>query len=336
MFLAIAWAAIALASLEVITDVAVHAVTRQQASDAGSLADGRPASPWSDVWIDLLDLPIFLALALLLASRLSSRTLKPLDDLLEATRSLAGSRFDRRVTVPDDDDLAELARSFNAMQASLHDAFERERTFARYAAHELRTPLAAMRVQVERVALGLAPADDVVPSLERHVIRTTELLDALATFGLAGDAADEPRPIHLLVQEAIESTQVARGSRVALEGDVPVARVRHARMVQQLVQNLIDNAIAHGVPPVDVAVEVDGEDLRVVVRDAGTGTNADTNLSRPHTGHGLGLAMVSSVTRALGGTFVTARTTRGFEARVTLPVVVTGTGVPSADRPAAP
>ncbi|BFO54801.1 ATP-binding protein [Acidovorax sacchari] len=153
-----------------------------------------------------------LVLALWLSWWLARRWLAPIGALVHGARRVAGGRLDTRVPVQGDDELARLASTFNDMAEQLANLEASRRQWIGDVAHELRTPLAAMRAEIEAVQDGVRTFDDrTALRLHRQVMRLIQLVgDLRASLDAAGDAtpsAPEPvQPLPLL-SEAVASMQ---------------------------------------------------------------------------------------------------------------------------------
>lgn len=325
LFWALAAAVLLVAGVETLFDLAGE---RLRALDAAP--GGRPAWLPDPLFLDLLDLPLSIGLAFVLAGWLSRRLTRPLRALTHATEQLAGERFPEPLPVPEgDDDLARLARSFNRMSAALRALLERERTLTRYATHELRTPLAALKLQVERAQRQSAAPAATLDAMARNVLRMEEVIGALLQLARTGERDRTPHALADVVEEVFAALPPAVRGRVDLMSLPVDVRITDAALVQRALHNLIDNALAHGAVPVQVHVGRDGGVLALRVRDRGPGVpeGALADLTRPYVratggGTGLGLALVAFVTQTLGGELALRNLNPGFEATLRLPVVV--------------
>jgi signal transduction histidine kinase len=254
--------------------------------------------------------------------------------LTEAADALARQPTAAAVRAPEgDEELARLHGALAALSASMHALLERERSFARYASHELRTPIGALKVQLERVELGSASAAEVLPAVARQVGRIEELIDALLTLARARAQGGRTLALRELLDEALDALADADRDRVYLVEPVPEVAIRDAVLVAQALRNLLDNAVRHGTGPVTVRVEHEDATLVVRVRDMGPGIPA-TELRRladptgrraPRAdGHGLGLTLVALIARALDGRLLLHNTEIGLEASLSLDVVAPG------------
>src|SRR5690606_19370858 len=122
VFLAVALAVLATTMLEGVFDVIVDRFASER------------------LFYDLIDIPLMLGLAAVIAWLVARRIARPLRSLTEATRRVAEQAFPTSLQIPPgNDELAELAASFNAMASAVQGYVERERAFTRYASHELRS-----------------------------------------------------------------------------------------------------------------------------------------------------------------------------------------------------
>jgi len=271
--------------------------------------------------------PLALACALAGGYWLARKALAPVDRMAATAAEITSTRLARRLDEPVlDDELGCLARTFNAMIARLQQSFEEVRRFTADAAHELRTPLAAMRTEAE-VALRSprSPEQDgrVLEDLLEEIERLSRLVAQLLFLSREdmGISVGEFRPVRLddVVRDVGEHMQVAaREKAVTLVVNLPEAcQVSgDADRLRQLFFNLLDNAIKYTQPDGKVTVQggpANGQ-ARVTVADTGIGIPADhlphvfdrfyrVDPSRsPDTdGTGLGLAICRSIAEAHGG-----------------------------------
>ncbi|HZE50492.1 MAG TPA: HAMP domain-containing sensor histidine kinase, partial [Jatrophihabitantaceae bacterium] len=272
------------------------------------------------------------------------RTLRPVAGLrLGAEEITAAGLADQRLPVPDaQDEVQRLAVTLNAMLDRIDTATKRQRTFVGDAAHELRSPLASLRVQLE-VAERLPPEDWTAVVQDSLVdVNRLELLvdDLLATARLdeAGGALRRREMVELdvLVDRTVSGYAQAR---------VPVSAHTAPMIVdgdpdglRRVVVNLIDNAVRHARTGVAVAViagrHTAGQaTVQLEVTDDGPGIPAHErqrvfdrfyrvggSRSRESGGTGLGLPIVRDLVRAHGGTVRLADNQPGLRAIITLPI----------------
>lgn len=270
-----------------------------------------------------------------LAARLVGRRLRDrLADLGAEAESLARLPSLPKVRAQENDpELERLYAAFDAMRDSLTGLLERERSFARYASHELRTPVGALKVQLERVEIGSATASDVLPAVARQTARIEELIDALLALTRTRDQGSRNQQLRALLDETVESLGDAERERVYFIEPIPGVVVREAVLVRQALRNLVDNAVRHGAGPVTVRFEHRDDALTVRVRDMGAGIPGTVlrRLAEPTErrqarldGHGLGLTLVGLIARALGGRLHLHNTDVGLEASIDLRAIVRG------------
>ena len=262
-------------------------------------------------------LPTLLALVGLAAWTITGRALRPVERIRAQVGEISASALHRRVPEPDaDDEVAALARTMNEMLDRLEAATEQRRRFVSDASHELRSPLATIRAQLE---VALAAGDTVEwREVARRVLaeedRLQRLVDDLLVLARTDEVATIEAPVdvdldHLVVQDAER-----HGPIVDVSGVGP-ARVRGDRhRLASVVRNLVDNAVRHARSQVAVAVATEGDEVVLHVDDDGDGvapvdrdrvferfTRLDDARTRHAGGAGLGLAVVRAVVAAHGG-----------------------------------
>lgn len=286
-------------------------------------------------------------LSLLLALLLSYTLMRPVRDLTQAARRLGERDLMQRVRVSGKDELAEMARTFNRMADSLQQAEDSRRALTADIAHELRTPLAVQRANLEAMQDGVYPlsVENLAPVLEQNLL-LTRLVDDLRTLALAesGQLTLErvPTDLTVLVQRLVERFQPqAVGRRIALEyrysseGKIQLSFNLDPQRIEQILSNLISNALRFTPDGGQIVVQlgpadpgkITGNNLRavqVLVRDSGPGIptealprvferfyRADRSRSRSEGGSGLGLAIARQLAEAHGGSLTAANHPQG-------------------------
>lgn len=305
-------------------------------------------------WWSIGGVVVFAVLASALAWWIARRSLRRLDDVSERIATITSDRLDRRIAIGGpQDEVRDLADSFDAMLDRLDEAFAAQRLFAANASHELRTPLASTRTALDVVlAQGRVPTE-LEPAIQRAVAateRSARILDGLLV--LARVQQDESARSRLdhgdlgeLLADAVERVSEAADRRdVHLE----IAReftpvVGDLDLLDQMVSNLVTNAVVHNVPGgtasftavragdrVELVVVNDGPVLDpgqvpqlVEAFHRGTSTRlaqAAAGSSGTTAGLGLGLAIVSQIVARHGGDLrLSARRTGGLVVTVSLP-----------------
>ncbi len=272
---------------------------------------------------------VALLLGVALAAWLSRSIARPIAAVSAASSELAAGRFGTRVELPrraaQPEETRALTDGFNAMSEAI-ERYEGERkAMVADVAHELRTPLAALRLRLEALEDGLVPLSQAeVRRLRGHTDLLARLVDDLRLLSLAdaGRLTLEPVVVELgawlaVASEAARDALQPRGVGLTVRGPAaPVAvRIDPQRMTQVL-HNLIDNAARYAPEGTDVelAVANDGDEVRLTVRDRGPGVpegELDTIFDRfvrgvrrderGGSGSGLGLAIVRTLVELHGG-----------------------------------
>ncbi|GGT35967.1 sensor histidine kinase [Nonomuraea spiralis] len=281
----------------------------------------------------LVGTPALVVLLAVASWLMIGRTLRPISSLRRVAADITHTARSRRLPVPQSrDEVHALATTLNGMLARLEEAEQRQRALVSDAAHELRSPLASIRLQLE-VALGHPEGQDWTETAEGvledalRLSRLAEDLLALARLDERGGvpARDEPVNLDEVVRQVTERYGEAR-----LTACDPVVVRGDALDLSRVLTNLMDNAVRHTSSKVEVALTADGV---LTVTDDGPGipeqdrervfnrfTRLDSGRSRDEGGAGLGLAIVRETVRAHGGTVVLADAAPGLRAVVRLPV----------------
>ncbi|GAA2113991.1 HAMP domain-containing sensor histidine kinase [Streptomyces synnematoformans] len=256
------------------------------------------------------------------------RALRPVEGIRgEMAAITASTDLSRRVPEPATrDEVARLARTTNETLTALEESVERQRRFVADASHELRSPIASLRTQLE-----VAAAHPELLDLDGAVADTVRLQGLAADLLLLArlDAGEEPvgKPVALgaLVREDVARREGAEGRVAVVAGEVADATVAGSRsQLERVLGNLLDNAVRHAAGRVDVGVRREGPWAVLEVADDGAGVPAadreriferfvrlDDARSRDDGGAGLGLAIVRNVVVRHGGTIGVAEAPGG-------------------------
>jgi signal transduction histidine kinase len=210
----------------------------------------------------LLDYSLAALAAIALASTwlgwiVAGRALRPVHAITAAARRASEENLGERIALAGpDDELKELADTFDAMLGRLDAAFASQRRFVADASHELRTPLTVMRtaIDVTLAKRGRTPAQLEAMAVEvRHAAdRAEALIEALLTLARSdrGTGPREPLDVAVLAEDALDAASPAiRAHPVTVQAVLaPAPAVGDPVLVERLVTNLIDNAIRHNVP----------------------------------------------------------------------------------------
>ena len=298
----------------------------------------------------LLIVPLIIVAAGVGAFLVLGRTHRQLAEITTEVAAITDGRsLHRRLALSEDTtDFADLVTTLNAMIARLETSFGGLRRFTADASHELKTPLAVLRADVERAMMETSSQTERMVALEealQEVRRMTDLVESLLTLARADegrfDLHREPTELQPLVQEVYETALIlgeAQGVTVNLPFTTDVVVMADRTRLRQLFLNLVTNAIKY--TPAGGKVELGlgrhPDNVTFAVRDTGIGISAadfphiferfwraDRVRSRmsERGGFGLGLAISQWIAQAHGGTLTaSSRLGRGSLFTVTLPL----------------
>jgi signal transduction histidine kinase len=274
-----------------------------------------------DYWLRLILISlVMLAASAVVALVLARWAVAPLARVSAAADALGGGDLTSRAAEDDGPpEVQRLAHSFNAMADRLSELVDSQRRFVSDASHQLRTPLAALQLELDNLALGI----DEPRQRERveELLEETERLSSLIDGLLALARADAPEPRRETVDvSAIAAERIGRHHDLAARSRVtiddrsePVEVAVVTGGLEQMLDNCIDNALAASPAGgrITVSTHVNGRRAEVVVRDEGPGIDAegaerafDRFWRAPGSaapGSGLGLAIVRQLAEASGG-----------------------------------
>src|SRR4051794_8405151 len=282
-----------------------------------------------------------LALALLVWWTVG-RTLRPVENIRAEVERISGSRLERRVPEPRTaDEIARLAHTMNAMLDRLEAAAEQQRRFVADASHELRSPLARMRaeIEVDRAHPAFADPAQTQKSVLEETARLQRLVDDLLLLargdaGAVHGARAEPVDLDDMVEQVVVVSRRSGPPRIDTHGVVPVQVTGNRVQLDRVVANLLDNAVRHARDRVTVELR-EGDGVAVLtVADDGPGIPAearesvferfsrlDDARSADGGGAGLGLAIARDIAVRHGGSLVLdGEGTSGARFVLTLPL----------------
>jgi signal transduction histidine kinase len=286
-------------------------------------------------------------LALLLASlggyALAGAALRPIEAMRKRASEISTSSLAERLPVPTaQDEVARLGATLNEMLARLEDGIARERRFVADASHELRSPLALLKTELElalRRARSTDELEDVIRSAAENTERLTRIAEDLLLLARTEQGrlplnAEQTDVTDLLetVAERFQSRAETEGRHVAVDAaDALVVNADRLRLEQAL-SNLVDNAFRHGLGTITLTAQRRNGSAELHVLDEGTGfpngfldraferfSRADA--ARAGDGSGLGLAIVATIARAHRGAARAAnRDGGGADITISLPL----------------
>lgn len=268
------------------------------------------------VWMAV---PLLIAVVAGVTWLATNRALGPVHGISARARAISADRLSERVPVPaSQDEIRELAETVNGMLDRIEASQQRQRRLVSDASHELRSPVAASRAQLEVALAGNDVGDwrrTALTVLQEQEHLST-LVDDLLMLSRLDEGEFHPTQ-HVDVAELIDA-EAARprplrphvSRRPGLDASVP----GDARLVERLLRNLVDNAVRHADGEVAISVQRTTDAVIVHVDDDGPGvaeahrhavferfTRLDEARDRDRGGAGLGLSIVHEVATAHGG-----------------------------------
>ncbi|GAC1488871.1 MAG: hypothetical protein NVS1B5_12930 [Gemmatimonadaceae bacterium] len=321
---------------------------------SGAVATRASTIPPEYMFDALVIVPLIIGAAGVGAFLFLDRTQRQLNEITTEMAAITDGRsLHRRLALSEETtDFEDLLTTLNAMISRLETSFAGLRRFTADASHELKTPLAVLRADVERAMMESASPNERMVALEealQEVRRMTDLVESLLTLARADegrfDLHREPVELQPLVQEVYETAQIlgeAQGVTVNLPFTADVVVMGDRTRLRQLFLNLVTNAIKYTPAggKVELGVGRHPDNVTFAVRDTGIGISAadfphiferfwraDRVRSRmsERGGFGLGLAISQWIAQAHGGTLTaSSRLGRGSLFTVTLPLAGDG------------
>jgi two-component system osmolarity sensor histidine kinase EnvZ len=275
----------------------------------------------------ILVLLLSVAGAFLIVARIN----RPLRELTRAAAAIGRGQTPSPVAETGPAEIQTLSRNFNQMASDLKRIDEDRALLLAGVSHDLRTPLARIRLGIEMLS------DKADTTLQQGMVQDVEDIDAVINQFLdfarvtGEQSAASELDLNELVNAVIERYQRQGKTIPARLGNVPRLQLK-ALAIQRLLTNLIDNALHHGSPEAEVATAAENGRVRLSVLDRGPGIPAAEvermlqpftrlNAARSTSGSGLGLAIVDRIAKMHGGSVtLLAREGGGLEVRTEFPV----------------
>ena len=276
--------------------------------------------------IRVLSIVIALA-ALVMAALYGTTVLGKLKQLSNAIRIVSGGNYKYRMEVQGKDELAELGREFNALTAYLEDTERQRRRFVSDASHELKTPLASIRLLSDSIVqtenMDVETMREFVSDIGNEAERLQHMTEDLLSLSRMDDdikIVPEPVDVKKSVLDAMALLRpVAAEKQVALHSDLDDGCIVLATKdnMHHIVFNLLENAVKYNFPEGSVTASLHAADgsVQLTVADTGVGIPEDERYnifgrfyhidkarSREAGGSGLGLSIVHDAVKAHGGT----------------------------------
>lgn len=285
--------------------------------------------------------PVLLALIGAAVWLLVGYTLGTVERLREQVAQLSVTGLEGRVELPEArDEVRQLAVTMNDLLARMHRASLAQRRFVADAAHELRSPLAALRARVEvsERSADLERWQRAAPVLVSDAQRLADLVDGLLALARLDESPQLLQCVPVDLDEVVfaEVARLRPTTVAVLDTRRVGAALVHGDpdLLHRIVGNLLSNAVRHAAHRVDVAVHTEGAQVELTVADDGPGIPADERervferfqrldgaRDRDAGGSGLGLAIVRDAVRAHRGAVTLEDARPGVRATVRLPAV---------------
>jgi signal transduction histidine kinase len=253
----------------------------------------------------------------LAAFPITARLTRRLEALRSGVEQWGAGALSLRVDGAGDDEVAVVARTFNASAARVEELLASQKALLANASHELRSPLARLRLAIE---LWFAhPNAEMQAEIVRNLAESDQLVEEIllaSRLNHAGPTAARATRVDLLGLAAEEAARIGAGATCVSDGGDPVEIDGDATLLRRLIRNLLENAAKHGRPPIAIAVTRREAMARIVVADAGEGIAAaerervfepfyrPAGRAESSGGWGLGLSLVRQIAERHGGTAV--------------------------------
>ncbi len=286
----------------------------------------------------VLGLPLLVLIVGLITWLTTTRALRPIETMRRDVESMTADKLFERVTVPQPkDEVRRLAVTMNDLIDRIEQAQRLQNQFVENASHELRSPLASLRAQLEVARPNASEIDsgNTREQLLSETIRLQLLVDDLLDVAQISESRDAPKGIVDLddvIFDVVQRTRITTQHAIRV-GRVSAGQVRaDRRQLERLVTNLVDNAVRHCVSEVSLGLAETDFNVILTVSDDGTGIapedrerifdrfeRIDDGRGRGEGGFGLGLAMVASIARIHDATVVITDNNPGATFIVTFP-----------------
>jgi signal transduction histidine kinase len=291
---------------------------------------------------------------------MAGRALRPIHRITDTALMLSERTLHARINLGGpDDELKQLADTFDAMLGRLEGAFHSQRRFVANASHELRTPLATERVLIDEALANRSAGPDelrsILEELRANSEDTERLIDALLVLARSERGIEERSPVDLSAAASSvldQATVEAAAAGVTVQSELqPVSVSGDAGLLERLTANLVANAIRHNIAGGSISVRTRSDPDAAVLEVVNTGPVVDPaavaelvepfrragpDRSSNNGGVGLGLSIADAIVKAHQGQLhLTPRPEGGLEVRVHLPLTRSGQRgpVPTGGRP---
>jgi two-component system sensor histidine kinase BaeS len=285
-----------------------------------------------------------LALSAIAAFFLARQFLAPIKTLAAGAKTMASGNYAARMANARRDELGDLIEHYNALAASLEAAEVAQRQWISDTSHELQTPLAVLRAEIEAIQDGVQQASEAtLDEMHAAVMRLSRLVGDLKTLSFSREGQFIARTCHVdlaeLVEEAVSSQRgriEAAGLGIHCQADQRPLLTADPMRLRQVIDNLLENALRYTEAPGEIQVHVSEEAGQAVltIEDSLPSPpesalphlferffRAEASRSRELGGSGLGLAICQAIVAAHAGSIAsTLSSLGGLQVRITLPM----------------
>ena len=275
-------------------------------------------------WMLLLVIPCYILLAAIGARVLARRALQPIRQITESARKISMGDLSERIEgIVSQDEVGELADTFNQMIEELEVSFQRERQFTSDASHELRTPMTVITACTEDALFTDDPAirNENLKVIQKENQRMTKMLSQLLMLSRGYEGRYHFQPEELCLYDMVESVSeslagMAEEKSIQIQNEIPRKQTIYAdqSLFTQLLVNLVENAIKYGNEKGNVWLTVEDKEngFALGIRDDGIGISKEdlpkiferfyrADKARDRKGSGLGLSIVKWIVTLHGG-----------------------------------
>lgn len=287
-----------------------------------------------------------LFVSILAAIMMGQRLIGPIKALAVGARSISEGNLTIRIPHKRRDELGQLIDDTNSMAQNLETARAAEKRWISDTSHEMQTPLAVLRAQVEAIQDGIEKADDtVLEQMHDAVMRLSQVVDDIRTLSFADEGqmcpSDTGKPFDLSELLHARTSHAKRrlsdaGIDLTIDSPETIMILGDAKRLAQVIDNILENSCRYTDGPGKLAIRASRKDDRITLQFDDTPPvpdqpaidqlfdrffRAESSRSREHGGSGLGLAICKAIIKAHGGTISASQSPLGgLRIQIDLPV----------------